>query len=325
MAKRVGLSRSTVSQILNGNVSQFPQETRERVEAAAAELLYRPSRAGRALVTGVSDMVVVTFPSVTFGANFQDAVDQITEASATLGMSVVVRFAGRDNDATLTSVLDLRPMVVLDFGVFTLEQARMIEASGTRMLPRLLDAEHHYENDLDDYTGRLQVREAVRGGARHVIYAYLDDARSAPYGERRRQGVDAECATLGLPEPRAIRVQLDEKAAAAELTAALDVIGDVPVVVCAYNDNVAIAVMAAARRLGRSIPDEVGVIGVDHTAIGQLVTPRLTTVHVELPKLIDLLLSQLQSIRLDPKAPTPAPVTPFDVQQYVWMVTGDSC
>ncbi|KQR23844.1 hypothetical protein ASF79_00855 [Agreia sp. Leaf335] len=324
VAKRVGLSRTTVSQILNGNVSSFPQETRDRVAVAAAELNYRPSRAGRALVTGVSDMVVITIPSATFGPHLQNAVDQITEASAALGMSVVVHFARRDTASTLTSVLDLRPLAIVDFGVFTPAQGRTLEASGSHVLPSLPEAERGIEDELDTYVGRLQVRELVRRGKRRVIFAQLDDTRTAPYGDVRLRGVQAECAALNLPEPVVVRVQLEAATAEAEMRSALELTGEEPVAVCAYNDDVAIAIIAATRRLNLAVPSRVGVIGVDHTVLGQLVTPRLTTVHIDLPRIIDGYLHQLASIRGTGGAP-PEETTPFVLSEVVWTVSGDSC
>ncbi|WP_279630837.1 LacI family DNA-binding transcriptional regulator [Rathayibacter sp. VKM Ac-2805] len=324
VARRAGLSRTTVSQILNGNVASFPQETRDRVSAAAAELNYRPSRAGRALATGVSDMIVLAIPSATFGPNLQNAVDQITEASATLGMSVVVRFAGRDTAATLTSVLDLRPMVIIDFGVFTPEQGRTLESAGSRLFPPIPESGQDATDELDVFVGRLQVRELVLRGKRHVIYAQLQDSRAAPYGDFRLQGVRSECSAHGLADPVVIRVELDEDSATQALSSALETTGDDAVAVCAYNDDVAIAVIAAARRLELPVPSRVGVIGVDHTMLGQLVAPRLTSVHIDLPRIIDLFLGQLTVIR-GAGAATADEVTALEPSDVAWVVAGDSC
>lgn len=324
VARRAGLSRTTVSQILNGNVASFPQETRDRVSSAAAELNYRPSRAGRALATGVSDMVVVAIPDTTFGPHLQNAVDQITEASAVLGMSVVVRFAGRDTTATLTSVLDLRPMAVIDFGVFTPEQGRTLEASGSRLVPSIPEAGWYATDELDLLIGRLQVREAIRCGKRPAIYAQLEDSRSAPYGEFRLHGVRAECDDLGLPAPVVIRVQLEVDSATDALRAALPAAGEDDVAVCAYNDDVAIAVIAAARGLELGVPTQLGVIGVDHTKLGQLVFPRLTTVHIDLPRIVDGFLRRLASIRGVATAATEETIA-LEPSAVAWVTPGDSC
>ncbi len=47
------------------------------------------------------------------------------------------------------------------------------------------------------------------------------------------------------------------------------------------NDEVAIAVMRAAEDLGRSVPEELSIIGFDDIDLGQHVRPALTTMHID--------------------------------------------
>lgn len=291
VARRAGLSRSTVSQVLNGNHQRFPADTRERVETAAAELGYRPSRAGRALVTGVSDLIVVAVPNVTFGRHLQDAVDRIAAATASRGMSVVVRYAGDDSDATLTAVLDLRPAAIVDLGVFYAPEARQVlEAGGTRIVPDFAGINRFAEHP-NHLIGRLQADHLLERPGRRLVIASLDDAREDYFGSDRRQGVIDASRDAGHPEPVTISVPLDRARATAALASVLE--PGVPLGVCCYNDDVAIAILAAARELGLSVPDEVAVVGVDHTEIGALVTPPLTSIAIDLPGMMPTLLAGL--------------------------------
>ena len=281
VARLAGVSRSTVSQILNGNDDRFPQETRDRVTTAAAELAYRPSRAGRSLVSGVSDLIVVVVPNVTFGRHLQDAVDSIANSSASRGMSVVVRYAGNDPVATLTAVLDLRPAIVIDLGVFDDETRSQIERSGIIAVPEQSKVSEMLENP-NHLIGRLQVRHLLETPGRRLVSALLIDTRLDTFGPDRLQGVMDEAAALGAEPPIAIRIPLTLAGAVEALTAIVQANPGVPLGVCCYNDDVAIAVIAAARELGLSVPSQVAVVGVDRTEIGQLIEPRLTSVSVDL-------------------------------------------
>lgn len=321
VARRAGLSRSTVSQVLNGNHERFPAETRERVEAAAAELGYRPSRAGRALVTGVSDLIVVAVPNVTFGRHLQDAVDRIAAATASRGMSVVVRYAGDDDDATLTAVLDLRPAAIVDLGVFYApETRRILEAGGTQIVPDLamMDAFAEHPNHL---IGRIQADHLLEKPGRRLVVATLEDDRDDDYfGSDRRQGVIDAARDAGLPEPATISVPLERSRAGAALASVLE--PGIPIGVCCYNDDVAIAVLAAARDLGLTVPGDVAVVGVDHTEIGALVEPPLTSIAIDLPGMMPALLAGLDILR-DPAAPqSDHEMRPFS--EFVRLVRGGS-
>jgi len=281
VARRAGVSRSTVSQILNGNDDRFPQETRDRVTTAASELSYRPSRAGRSLVSGVSDLIVVVVPNVTFGRHLQDAVDSIASKSAARGMSVVVRYAGNDPVATLTTVLDLRPAAVIDLGVFDAAERTQIERAGIVTIPEQQMVGQMIENP-NHHIGRLQVRHLLEVPGRRLVSALLVDERLDTFGPDRQQGVTDEALTLGAEPPIRMRVPLRIEGVVAALSAVVAESSGAPLGICCYNDDVAIALIAAARELGLSVPGDIAVVGVDNTEIGQLISPRLTTIAVDL-------------------------------------------
>ena len=260
VARRAGVSRSTVSQVLNGNHDRFPLETRTRVETAAAELGYRPSRAGRALVTGVSDIIIVAVPNVTFGRHLQDAVDRIAKLTAARGMSVVVRYAGDDPVATLTAILDLRPAAVVDLGVFmSPDDRREITSSGTRIVPdlSLLDEINEHPNHL---IGRLQARHLLERPGRLLVIAGLSDDRVDAFGPDRQQGVLDEAEAAGQSDVPIVAVPLDREAARSALATVVAQKPGAALGVCCYNDDVAIAVLSAARDLGLSVPSQVAVV-----------------------------------------------------------------
>lgn len=323
VAASAGVSRSTVSQILNGD-ERFPKETRARVRAAADALNYRPSRAGRALVTGLSDIVVVVVPHATFGPHLQDSVDRITGASATAGMSVVVRFARMQDETTLTSVLDLRPAAVVDFGVFTSAQRERIQASGTFIVPRRAYVADGADPDpIDIEIGRIQVRELLRSGPRRLVYAALADKRLDPFGPPRLEGIRREARDRGLDAPLTPRIPLDVGGAVRALKEARDEAGPAPLGICAYNDDVAIAVVAAGRALGLRIPEDVAVIGVDKTAVGQLVSPRLSTVAIDQPLLMDAFVQDLAALAAR-RADADPERYEFDLDRVLELVRGET-
>ncbi|MCS5735890.1 LacI family DNA-binding transcriptional regulator [Herbiconiux daphne] len=293
VARHAGVSRSTVSQILNGDDARFPPATRDRVLESAAALDYRPSRAGRALVTGRSDLIVVVVPNATFGPHLQNTVDAIAAASATAGLSVVVRFAGADSESTLASVLDLRPTAVVNFGVFSLEQQRQFTSTGAVVVPEYDETAVDGTDPVSAHIGGVQVDAVLQSGPRRLVYAAISDARLDPFGPPRFNGIAHAAAQRGLPEPEHVRIPLELSGATRVLAGLLEQQPGAPVGLCCYNDDVAIAACAAARALGVDIPGQLSLVGADHTDVGQLVSPRLTTVDIDEPA---IMLSRLRAL-----------------------------
>jgi DNA-binding LacI/PurR family transcriptional regulator len=288
VAALAGVSRATVSQILNGRDARFPEATRAKVRAAAAELDYRPSPAGRSLVMGRSDTIVVVAPNTTIGANIQDAVERIAEDVA--GANVVLRFADDDADTTVSAILNLRPMAVVDLGAVPPEARTRLADRGVPVVPRLDVSLDEERPDVQSAIAELQVRELCRGEDRTILYAASADRRPDPFGVDRFAAMVGVCERLGLPAPLRVPVPVDEEGAQRALQPFLD---RTPIGVAAYNDAVALAVLAGAARLGLAVPEQIAVIGMDRMDVAQLWAPRLTTVEFDMNQLIDAVIAQL--------------------------------
>ena len=78
--------------------------------------------------------------------------------------------------------------------------------------------------------------------------------------------------------------------------------------VFAMGDTVAMAIIRALKDLGRSVPEDVSVIGLDGLAIGDYMLPRLTTVRQSVEELADravqILEQQLSAATLTPRHET---------------------
>ena len=318
VAKRAGVSRATVSHILNGQGSRFPEETRNRVLNAASELKYQPSPAGRALVTGRSDVIVVVMPNTTFGSNLQDLVDEVTRLAGLHGLSVVVRFAGRNPAETLAAVMNFRPVAVVNFGGLSKEDQITLAASGAATIPSALRDDDASGKDPNFLIGQRMAEELLRDGPRPLVFAALLDERTDPFGPARYAGLKAVTDARGLPQPARIEVPLDIIGA----TLALDAVSGEgrSIGVACYNDHVAIAVLAAGRTLGLATPEDLAVIGVDASEVGQLVSPRLTTIALDNGALLRKIAADLEAVTKN----KPPNQTPDAGREFLTVIQGET-
>ncbi|SBS72197.1 LacI family DNA-binding transcriptional regulator [uncultured Microbacterium sp.] len=291
VAQRAGVSRSTVSNILNGNDARFSPETRERVRAAATELEYRPSPAGRSLVSGRSETIVVLLPNTTFNSNIQDAADEMMSGMSALGGNVVLRFASRTVDETIEAVLALRPLALVDMGVLSDDERAFVEMRGTITVPSRQNATGALPSDGG--IGAIQARALLDGGRRELWFAALQDARVDPYGATRFQALRQFCVDEGLPPIQRVAVPLTTQGGTAAVKKMLT--SGEPVGVACYNDDVAMAVLAGCRVLTVEVPTALSLVGVDHTPAGRLGSPPLTTIDTDLRGLIHHLADDLRA------------------------------
>jgi DNA-binding LacI/PurR family transcriptional regulator len=279
VARESGVSRTTVSYVLNGKDGvAIPESTRQRVRDAAARLGYTPSAAARTLRSGRSDLVLCVLPNWTIGPVIDTLLDHLTADLAERGLSVLVH-----HDRGPRPLSDLwravTPRAVLGLAPFAEDDTRAMRQAGIVVVGSALDGDSPPGTFSAPQTeiGRLQVEHLAERGHRVLAYAAPSDARLTAFADRRLAGVVSECERLGLRAPMVRAVDLDTASAAA---AARDWrAGDSPVTaVAAYNDEVALAVLSGLRAEGLRTPQDVAVIGVDDIPAARLAAPALSTV-----------------------------------------------
>lgn len=80
-----------------------------------------------------------------------------------------------------------------------------------------------------------------------------------------------------------------------QLTAALQACETLPEAFFCGNDYVAIALIRALEACGQRVPEDVSIIGVDNSPLGQVVSPALTTVDVRCRRQAELSVEKLSS------------------------------
>lgn len=268
------MSRSTVSQILNGRGAAFAEETRERVHRAVEELGYQPSAAGRTLARGSSDIVVALIPNTTFGGNLQDVFESLTEQLSQRGLTLVLRLATDTPESLDRLLISMKPRAVLSLAPLSTAERAVVESRAVTLISPDIAAGSDANADI----GRLQASYLIKHGYRRLAFAHLRDARSDPFGAPREKAFLAECREHAVQETRVLGLGIDPEQA----DAALDDLGGTGFAIACYNDDVAIALLHAATRRGWSIPRDLALLGMDHTPLSRVTTPPLTTMEVDM-------------------------------------------
>jgi len=277
VARVAGVSRATVSYVLNNHPHQtIPEATRQKVLAAAAELEYTPLASARILSRGRSDVVVMLIPDWPLGAVLPQVMDAVASGLAPHGFELFLHrcTAGRPVKNLWAAIT---PAAVIRVGSLGEEEDESLRRSQIGYLLELANTE--LEKGLVLFpgvqTGRLQAEHLAGRGHRRIGYAWPADPRIEGFATARLAGVRQACVDLGLEPPVVQPVSFE----AAEATDAIrEWKGRGVTGVCAFNDELAIGMIQAARTLGFVVPDDLAIVGVDNLPWSALTEPALTTV-----------------------------------------------
>ncbi len=288
VAREAGVSQSTVSFVLNNDPRQtIPEETRARVIEAARKLEYQPYAPARLLRTGKSKVVLVVWPEAVIEIGLSQVLEELAGEVAKLGFSLVWQIGFSPDHEQLAA--NIAPAVVVWLG--------------DKDNPTALASLQRFKAPIVTISGlswfmdgpRLQIEYLLSQGSRPIVFAATDKPQLETMCRSRLAIVRQTCAEHGLREPRVVTFsQAREKArtAMAELLA----VQAPPFAICAFNDEVAFAALAALYDLHIAVPEAVSVIGHDNSRIAELCNPPLTTIGNETSELLEQLVASVISV-----------------------------
>ncbi|TNH21645.1 LacI family transcriptional regulator [Micromonospora orduensis] len=285
VAARAGVSRATVSRVVNGSTT-VAEPIREAVNRAVAELGYVPNLAARSLVTQRTDSIALVmpeaatrvfsddqvFPGIIRGVSQElEAADKqlvLMLAGSPAGHHRVERYTtGRHVDGVLFASLhgaDPLPGTLARLGIPVVCSGRPL---GDVPVPYV---------DVDHVGGvTAAVRHLIDSGRRRI--ATIAGPQDMVAGIERLTGYRTAVAAAGLPELVAVGDFTRESGGAAMqrlLAEHPDLDG-----VFAASDLMAHAAMRTLREAGRRVPEDVAVVGFDDIETAAYTEPPLTTVR----------------------------------------------
>ncbi|QFG22156.1 LacI family DNA-binding transcriptional regulator [Actinomadura sp. WMMB 499] len=275
VARAAGVSRTTVSFVLNDRPGQsIPEETRRRVLEAARDLDYRPHASARALAAGRSDIVLLSVPDVPIGPSISRFVEELAAALGDHGLTLVTHLTGARGRPLPDVCATLGAMAVIGLGAFDDATADALHRAGASLVLPTEDAASAMSE-----IGRIQAEHLVGRGHRRLGYALPTDPVLRPMARSRLDGAARACAAAGIDLPVALETGM-EIADAARAVAGWTEQGVTGV--CAFNDEIAMAVLAGMRDRGLAAPADIAVIGADDIPTARLAAPPLTTVAFDL-------------------------------------------
>lgn len=306
VARRAGVSPSTVSRVINKSAAVVP-ETEQRVRQAIAEYAYSPHPAARQLVMQRTDTIGLLLPEIS-GAFFPPMLKGIEAGVREAGYDLLIHstqgghahrpLAEHNTDGLLVfpgsiDEVELNRLYRLGFPVILLHQTppancsfpvvTVENKSGAKAIVQHL-IEVHDRRRIIFLRGPDSHEDSLwrERGYREALLAHqipIDEALIA-YG-----GFDEQDAFFTIEELLANKLEFDA--------------------VFAGDDDAAVGVISALKQTGRNIPQDVAVVGFDDVPISRFIQPSLTTVRAPIEEVgwqaVKQLVNYIQKRPYDPE------------------------
>lgn len=282
VAERAGCSIATVSRVLNGT-APIAVEMRGRVASAISDLGYRPSEVGRSLKRQTTNIIGLVVPSLT-NPVFASSAAGVQDRARAMGLGVLLATSDYDPEIEFETVenflgqqVDGLLITVCDPGTSPALALLDSEAKPYVLLYNQPESGEQATVTVDNVAAaRAMTAAMLRAGHRHIAFVAGRFA-SSDRSRLRYQGFAGALAEHGIAARAPIEVDFLAEEPDGAIAPTFQC-GRPPTALFCSNDVVALAAIAALRRLGLRVPQDVSVTGFDGIAIGRMLDPELTTI-----------------------------------------------
>ncbi len=277
VARLAGVSYQTVSRVIN-NSSALRPETAAKVRSAIAELKFVPNQAARALATSRSKLIGVLGPRTpTHGV--ASMVQAIESAARAAGYRLTITNLATSAPDDVRSSIDHLMQQSIEGLIAVAPQTRVVPILDELKLPvpvQIVASTGTATSHNDQTAGaRAAVRHLIELG--HTRILHIAGPRDWVEADHRMRGYLAEMDANDLsPRPPV----LGDWTAQFGFEAGLELLRtEDATAVFAGNDHMALGFMHAVRAIGRSVPEDISVVGFDDVPESAHLWPPLTTVR----------------------------------------------
>ena len=268
VARHVGVSKQTVSAVLNGKPG-ISAETSARVKQAIVELGYQPNLVASSLRLGYTNTIGLLLANV---ANpwFAALARGVEDVALARGYSVMLCNT-YDDPAKLELYLNafIRQRTAGVVGISEDQAAKIINATSCIFQPL---------TDVDSQRGAyVATSHLLDLGHRRI--ACVTALLSNHVGRDRLQGYKAALADWHVDLDESLIIEGDfDYASGLHAANRLLQLPTLPTAVFAHQDLLAIGVIAGLKRAGLRVPEDIALVGYDGLEIATLYDPPLTTI-----------------------------------------------
>ncbi|BDD04800.1 LacI family transcriptional regulator [Aureibacter tunicatorum] len=281
IADRLGVSVSTVSKAIKGSYD-VSAKTREKVMKLVEELDFEPNKQAQSLLQNKSYTLGVVVPDLD-NSFFGSIIRGIENIAYQNGYNLIICQSHEDSVRELS---DLKSLInhQVDGLILALASStkdlKYLESLKARNFPYVLIDRGNDDLGVsqvlvDDFTGGMNASKLLfETGCLNV--AHLAGPEKLINATEREEGYKQVCEDFGF-DPLVVHCEFNEEKSFEKTLQLLQKHPEVDGIFAA-SDRIAVGAMQAVKSLGKSIPEDVSVIGFSDLAYSKYLEPALTTI-----------------------------------------------
>ena len=286
IAKLAGVSKATVSRVLNDSECGVGEQTRVRVKKIAEELGYSVEQTEKKKNVSFTRYIALILPDIT-NPFFADLAKSVEHTLRRKGYSLVLANTDFSEDNEAAQIREL--MVKRLEGILLVPSG--IRAREEHDLPRryqipmvLMDRKLEGISDIpgvysnNEYASVISCEHLIRKGARDIVF--ISGPLNVSTSIERFEGYKAVLAQHSIPfRPEMCRHGSYTVESGYNAVLELERSGISYSAILAANDLMALGALKAVREFGYRVPEDVQIIGFDNIEFSQYCEPSLSTMQ----------------------------------------------
>lgn len=295
IAGAAGVSLATVSRVLN-HPEKVKKSTRDKVLRIIKEKGYKPNANARGLASRKSTTVAVVVPTI-LRASISEMIQGIADSAKKYGYSMrlfVLEGSENRSDAWAEVIASSVDGILFMNDEMNDETYKQIEYTPVPVIFVNSVSKSHLFGSVSINNEKCAydiTKEMINRGNKKILFVGTEHRYTV--NELKEQGYKRAMKEAGL-EPNIIHSSGDISVNEVHFKEILE--GEVPEVVLAARDSMAISFMNVATKMGLNVPDQIQFVGFQNTRYAELSNPKLTCVETPIYEIGNISMEKLTEL-----------------------------
>lgn len=286
IARLAGVSKATVSRVLNNSADGVGEETRRRVQKVADDLHYSVNSDNRKNGASYARYLALILPDIT-NPFFADLAKAVEASARRYGYSLIITNTdfSEENEASQIRELVIKKLdgiILVPSGMKVRQEHFLPEKWGIPLvlMDRKLEGGCSYPGvySNNEYASVISCEFLINNGSRDIVF--ISGPLNVSTSIERFEGYKAVLQQYNIPfRQELVRNGNYTVESGYNAVVELERNGVKYSAILAANDMMALGALKAVRELGYKVPDAVQIVGFDNIEFSQYCEPPLSTVQ----------------------------------------------